>query len=93
MLRQGRMGRSEVGASSFRDGALAPDPESRDSWLDALHRPGMTVMVPSIPRDCGTHATHHKTFFIIFVDAIFTTLFEGPFTNDFEVIAESPAVS
>jgi hypothetical protein len=28
---------------SFRDGALAPDPESRDSGFDALHRPGMTV--------------------------------------------------
>jgi hypothetical protein len=29
--------------SSFRDGALAPDPESRDSGFDALHRPGMTA--------------------------------------------------
>src|SRR4029077_4054868 len=28
---------------SFRDGALAPDPESRDSGFDALHRPGMTT--------------------------------------------------
>src|SRR6202022_1567128 len=28
--------------SSFRDGALAPDPESRDSGFDAGHRPGMT---------------------------------------------------
>src|SRR5665811_24397 len=28
---------------SFRDGALAPDPESRDSGLDASHRPGMTT--------------------------------------------------
>src|SRR6202165_1493441 len=28
---------------SFRDGALAPDPESRDSGLDASHRPGMTA--------------------------------------------------
>src|SRR5664279_3506987 len=27
---------------SFRDGAPAPDPESRDSGLDASHRPGMT---------------------------------------------------
>jgi hypothetical protein len=27
---------------SFRDGALAPDPESRDSGFDATHRPGMT---------------------------------------------------
>src|SRR5439155_2396870 len=28
---------------SFRDGALAPDPESRDSGFCALHRPGMTA--------------------------------------------------
>src|SRR5260221_11942112 len=28
--------------SSFRDGAQAPDPESRDSGFDASHRPGMT---------------------------------------------------
>ena len=27
---------------SFRDGAQAPDPESRDSGFDAAHRPGMT---------------------------------------------------
>jgi hypothetical protein len=27
---------------SFRDGAFAPDPESRDSGFDASHRPGMT---------------------------------------------------
>jgi hypothetical protein len=32
-----------------------------------------------------------KTFFIILVDAIFTTLFERPFTNAFDVIAQSPA--
>src|SRR2546423_2622752 len=28
---------------SFRDGALTPDTESRDSGLDASHRPGMTA--------------------------------------------------
>src|SRR6202051_1698784 len=33
----------QVKAPSFRDGALAPDPESRDSGFDASHRPGMTV--------------------------------------------------
>jgi hypothetical protein len=32
-----------------------------------------------------------KTFFIIFVDAIFTTLFERPFTNVFDVMAQTPA--
>jgi hypothetical protein len=29
-------------ASSFRDGPLGPDPESRDSGFDAAHRSGMT---------------------------------------------------
>jgi hypothetical protein len=32
-------------------------------------------------------------FFIIFVDAIFTTLFERPFTKVFEVIAQSATIS
>jgi hypothetical protein len=31
--------------------------------------------------------------FIFFIDAIFTTLLERPFTNVFEVIAENPAIS
>jgi hypothetical protein len=34
-----------------------------------------------------------KIFFIIFVDAIFTTLFEPLFTNVFEVIARNSAIS
>ena len=33
---------------SFRDGALAPDPESRDSGFDASLRPGMTASI-SLP--------------------------------------------
>jgi len=37
-----RLGRRRVLKPSFRGGALAPDPESRDSGLDASHRPGMT---------------------------------------------------
>ena len=37
--------------SSFRDGAPAPNPESRDSGFDAAHRPGMTAPTPmSFPR-------------------------------------------
>jgi hypothetical protein len=32
--------------------------------------------------------TPAKNLFIIFVDAIFTTLFERPFTNTFDVIAQ-----
>src|SRR5947207_1988055 len=35
---------------SFRDGALAPDPESRDSGFDASHRPGMTGYDSAFPR-------------------------------------------
>src|ERR1019366_3664938 len=39
-------GRSlSVGLLSFRDGASALDPESRDSGLDAMHRPGMTEIL------------------------------------------------
>src|SRR5712675_3254207 len=34
-----------IQTESFRDGALAPDPESRDSGFDASHRPGMTASV------------------------------------------------
>jgi hypothetical protein len=41
---------SSVRGSSFRDGALAPDPESRDSGLDASHRPGMTGHDSAFPR-------------------------------------------
>ena len=34
---------------SFRDGAPAPDPESRDSGFDASHRPGMTrIIIPQL---------------------------------------------
>jgi hypothetical protein len=35
--------------------------------------------------------TQRKTFFIDFVDAIFTTLFERPFTNAFDGMAQTPA--
>src|SRR6266436_2468424 len=38
---------------SFRDGALAPDPESRDSGFDASHRPGMTGRL--LPRRGALH--------------------------------------
>src|ERR1700739_2197336 len=42
-----------IGTRSFRDGARAPDPKSRDSGFDASHRPGMTadndVRSPSLP--------------------------------------------
>ena len=34
-----------------------------------------------------------KIFFIIFVDGIFTTLFEWLFTNVFDAIVQSPASS
>jgi hypothetical protein len=44
--------------------------------------PGMTRL---------NQQAHWKIFFIIFVDAIFTTLFERPFTNVFDVMAQTPA--
>jgi len=34
-----------------------------------------------------------KVFFIIFVDRIFTTLFECPFTNVFDVTAPTQVIS
>ena len=37
------------GIRPFRDGASAPDPESRDSGFDAAHRPGMTSSFTTSP--------------------------------------------
>src|SRR5882724_2454756 len=45
--------------SSFRDGALAPDPESRHSGLDASHRPGMTDSNERAPR-ASNFPTGHR---------------------------------
>jgi hypothetical protein len=39
----------------------------------------------------GLSRASTKTFFIIFVDAIFTTSFERPFTNVFDVKAQTAA--
>jgi len=36
--------------------------------------------------------SRRKTFFIIFVDAIFTTLLLSPFTNTFDVIRANAAI-
>src|ERR1700732_3205343 len=41
---------------SFRDGALAPDPESRGSGFDATHHPGMTLLMH--PQLSGFPADH-----------------------------------
>jgi hypothetical protein len=46
-------------------------------------------MEPVVMRGTNLHTT--KVFFIIFVDAIFTTLFERLFTNAFEVIGSKSA--
>jgi hypothetical protein len=37
-------------------------------------------------------STVAKTFFIIFVDAIFTTLLPSPFTNTLDVIGANAAI-
>jgi hypothetical protein len=37
----------------------------------------------------GTNPHVAKIFFIIFIDAMFTTLFERPFTKVFDVIAQT----
>jgi hypothetical protein len=40
-----------------------------------------------------TRAHFVKNLFTIFVDAIFTTLFERPFTNTFDVIAQTRTIA
>ena len=65
----------------------------------------MDCFVASAPRndgDCVLMQRHYrmttelehgrKTFFIIFVDAMFTTLFPSPFTNIFDVIDANAAI-
>jgi hypothetical protein len=42
-------------------------------------------------RDCCNKIYTPQQFFIIFVDAIFTTLFERLFTKAFDVIGATPA--
>jgi hypothetical protein len=37
--------------------------------------------------------TGKKIFFIIFIDAMFTILFEPPFTNSFDAARETPSAS
>jgi hypothetical protein len=46
---------------------------------------------PVIARGKNSHAA--KISFIIFVDAIFTTLFERLFTKVFDVIGANPAIA
>jgi hypothetical protein len=41
----------------------------------------------------GEKSARHEIFFIIFVDVLFTTLFERPFTKVFDVIAQTTAGS
>src|ERR1700709_1392304 len=50
LRRAGRIGLRSDATASFRDGALAPDPESRDSGFDASHRPGMTDEIYRCPK-------------------------------------------
>jgi hypothetical protein len=64
--------------SSFRDGAQAPDPEVRPSGFDAFASPRNDEV---------------EFLFIIFVDGIFTNLFEPLFTNIFDAPAQSAASS
>ena len=40
----------------------------------------------------GSNTRAAKNFFIIFVDVMFTTLFERPFTKVFDVIAQTAAI-
>jgi hypothetical protein len=51
---------------------------------------GTSLAMTMEPRsDAGEKIAPAKIFFIIFVDGIFTTLFECPFTNVFDVTAQT----
>jgi hypothetical protein len=69
-------------ASSFQDGAQAPDLESQDS--------GLALRAPEMSRE---KSRPEKSLFVIFVDRIFTNSFGRVFTNVFDVIAQTPAIS
>src|SRR5713101_1301261 len=73
---------------SFRDGPKDQTSdvqlhigESRDSGFASSTRPGMTWK-----------KSRRRNFFIIFVDGIFTTLFERLFTNVFDVTAQTQVI-
>jgi hypothetical protein len=42
--------------------------------------------------EAGTRGPR-KIFFIIFIDAMFTILFERPFTNSFDAARENPSAA
>jgi len=51
------------------------------------------VARPLQPAGRGENCASRPFFFIIFVDAIFTTLLERLFTNVFDVIAQTATIS
>jgi hypothetical protein len=67
-------------------------------WIASL-RLAMTwehrseVHPPSCGADGGSCTHPRKIFFVDFVDGIFTTFIERPFTNTFDAIGESRAIS
>ena len=75
---------------SFRDG---PKDQTRNLEIPGSRlstRPGMTA-IAAIRNYAGNNFAPHPIIFIIFVDAIFTTLFERLFTNAFDVIGARSA--
>src|ERR1700732_1308276 len=63
--RRGRFLPAELVIPGWSEG---PDPESRDSGFDALHRPGMTACLLDDP---SPHPRiRHKTFFILSEDPV-----------------------
>jgi hypothetical protein len=60
--------------------------------VDGRHKPGHDEVLRSRSRlfRCDTSL---EKFFIIFVDGIFTTLFERPFTNTFDASARNAAIA
>jgi hypothetical protein len=68
--------------STISDIARSRIDEPRDCGLGNLRRPDWRVDARNY---AGTDSACLKVFFTIFVDAIFTTLFERLFTNVFDV--------
>ena len=60
--------------------------QDRREDLDGRDEPGHDHGTRS---DAGETSRRRKVFFIIFVDGIFTTLFECPFTKGFDVTAQT----
>jgi hypothetical protein len=70
-------------------------PQTRWIWVPALRSSEGRCTASGTRGNCFTPSRDEgdkPIFFIIFVDRIFTSLFERPFTKVFEVIAQSTTI-